>query len=325
MSTSRRRDDVIREVRAESFVQEFDTALALSRSAFERQSGLVHLAHYSSGIFTFSLDVLPEERQREVFRQAGRALSLELDTVDRALQEVRTGRLIRTVVHASGGAMFCNAILPTEDVIGLVLDEFGDEPTAHHPSARAGDRAVSALSSRMRSAISLTSLNPGGWETAEDATEPSPSDEDAPPTVTRTTTADERTERLRALCASRARLADLHLVAYCEHEETLFMVDHLSHPRLARFFTQIGVESRRRFYRRFAAEVSRYAASITAIIGTALGGPVIRLVLDVEMGAVFYYRVRPGAYLVGVTLDQSRMSTTDSRLADLARDVRRMG
>jgi len=41
-------------------------------------------------------------------------------------------------------------------------------------------------------------------------------------------------------------------------------------------------------------------------------------------GALYYYRVKFGEYLVGVTLDQSRVSHADEKLAQLAVDCESM-
>jgi hypothetical protein len=42
------------------------------------------------------------------------------------------------------------------------------------------------------------------------------------------------------------------------------------------------------------------------------------LVLDVEQGAVIYYRLGVGDYLIGVTLNQERVGAADGKLASLA-------
>jgi hypothetical protein len=40
--------------------------------------------------------------------------------------------------------------------------------------------------------------------------------------------------------------------------------------------------------------------------------------LDVELGAIFYYRLRVGDYLIGVTLDQEQVRAADEEMAKLA-------
>jgi hypothetical protein len=53
-------------------------------------------------------------------------------------------------------------------------------------------------------------------------------------------------------------------------------------------------------------------------------GTLIRLVLDVERGALYYYVVHSESerFLVGVTLDQDMVHVTDRKLQTLVDDIR---
>jgi hypothetical protein len=41
-------------------------------------------------------------------------------------------------------------------------------------------------------------------------------------------------------------------------------------------------------------------------------------VLDVEQGAIYYYRIRPAEYLVGVTIIQRKVAEADRKIAEIS-------
>jgi hypothetical protein len=51
-------------------------------------------------------------------------------------------------------------------------------------------------------------------------------------------------------------------------------------------------------------------------------GPLVRLVLDVLQGAVYYYSLSDKGFLVGVTLDQRQVDPTDWKMSILTNDIR---
>ncbi|CAL9394271.1 hypothetical protein SUDANB95_01314 [Actinosynnema sp. ALI-1.44] len=308
------------EEEAEHLGPEFDTTRHACRAAILKSPALHYLAHYSSGVFDFGVDALgdpppapdalPGGSRREELKRLGRHLTFQVTVLDRALQEVRTGRLIRLVLHTEEGALFCDSVVPTEHVVGLVLDHAGAGPLFGHPAVDEADRAVAELATALRAELSLNSLNPGGWETAEGPV-PLPGAGPRDPFVT---VGDGRL----AQCAAAARAEDLHVVAHVAGGEVLTMVDHLGDPSLAPFFKQITVEARRRFYAGFLRELGGLVTKLNRALRPVVGGLLARAVLDVEMGAVYYYRLGPGEYLAGVTIDQARVSNADDRLSRLA-------
>lgn len=336
MSTFPKRPDEVFEEVADHLGPEFGDARQACFDTMVKSTALRYLAHYSRAVFDFgfdalgdpppSPDALPGTTRRDELKRLGRQLGFTVTTLDRTLQEARTGRLIRTVVQTEEGAVFCDSVVPSENVVGLVVDRSATEhpvtPLALAPDLRAADRAVAELASTLRAQVRLPSLNPGGWESA-DPVEPLPSigSEPAPfTTVLAAPGAD--TDRLLSACVRAVRPEDLHLVAYCSQGELPVMVDHLDHPSLSPFFTQIAVETRRRFYQGFSRELGAMAHRLNRTTSTALGGVLVRLVLDIEMGAIYYYRLGPGDYLVGVTIDQNRVSGADDRMAALALELR---
>ncbi|MFT7838906.1 hypothetical protein Q5530_22425 [Saccharothrix sp. BKS2] len=311
------------EEEAEHLGPEFDTTRRACRAAIRTSPALHYLAHYSSGVFDFGVDVLgdppappgalPGGTRREDLKRLGRHLTFQASALDRSLQEVRTGRLIRLVLHTEEGALFCDSVVPTEHVVGLVLDHAGAGPLFGHPAVDEADRAVAGLATRLRAELSLGSLNPGGWEGAG-AVAALPARDEAEPHVT-------VGEEPPASCLSAVRVRDLHVVAHVVDGEVRALVDCLGDVSLAPFFKQVTVEARRRFYQGFLPELGALATRLNRAVAPVVGGLLVRLVLDVEMGAVYYYRQRAGEYLVGVTIDQSRVSSADARMSGLSAEL----
>ncbi|MBB5959186.1 hypothetical protein FHS29_005806 [Saccharothrix tamanrassetensis] len=308
------------EEEAEHLGPEFDTTRHACRAAIVKSPALHYLAHYSNGVFDFGVDALgepptapdalPGGTRREELKRLGRHLTFQATALDRALQEARTGRLIRTVLHTEEGALFCDSVVPTEHVVGLVLDHAGAGPLFGHPAVDEADRAVAELATALRADLSLGSLNPGGWATFG-APRPLTGTEPGEPHVTVAVGAP-------ASCADAVRAQDLHLVAHVAGGEVQTMADRFDDPALGPFFKQITVDARRRFYLGFARELGGLATRLNRAVRPVVGGLLVRAVLDVEMGAIYYYRLGPGEYVVGVTIDQSRVGEADDRMSALA-------
>ncbi|MEU4806034.1 hypothetical protein [Actinosynnema sp. NPDC023587] len=300
---------------------EFDTTRHACRAAVVKSPALHYLAHYSSGVFDFGVDALadpppapgalPGGTRREELKRLGRHLTFQANALDRSLREVRTGRLIRTVLHTEEGALFCDSVVPAEHVVGLVLDHGGTGPLFGHPAVDEADRAVAGLATALRSELSLGSLNPGGWETFGEPV-PLPGAEEREPHVS-------VGDGAASACASAARARDLQVVAHVAGGEVLAMADHLADPSLGPFFKEITVDARRRFYLGFLRELGDLATRLNRAVRPVVGGLLLRAVFDVEMGAVYYYRLGPGEYAAGVTIAQSRVGEADGRMSALAR------
>jgi hypothetical protein len=123
------------------------------------------------------------------------------------------------------------------------------------------------------------------------------------------------------LCQVHLSTTDLHFVAfYTPADECLFYVDVLDDERMRRFNVRDTADRRRQY-----EQVGRYARSITRRMDRRFrglaSGMLVRLVLDVEKGAIFYYKLRDVGYLVGVTLDQTEVDPTDRKLSELANQI----
>lgn len=299
------------------------SSVELCGQAVRGRHGLHLLAHYSRGVYDFSADVLdaaPDvdsaERLRAQCRNVGRQLSFRVASIDQALQEAHTGSLIRVVLQAETGALYCNTVLPMEHLIGVALERPDESAAApvNRPSIQTADRSMAELASQLRASLNHPSQNPGGFETAgpDDAAAQLPEDW-PPPRI-----GPDREPAVRQWCVDALTPRDLHYVAYCRDNRVLFAADYFDHPALVRFFGQITPAARRSVYE----ERGRQAAQLFAQLGRStypvFGGDLVRLVLDVEFGAIYFYHVGPGEYAIGVTLDQDRVSQADAAMARLA-------
>lgn len=300
----------------------FDETRATCRAHLARWAQVHFLSHYTDHVFDFSLDRLSVPgAHRAALQRLGRQLGFEFVALDRMLREPGTGALIRMVLHTEEGVALCVPVVPMQNVVGICFSAITNRTRGatlvHMDDVRATDRAVSELATRLRGRISLGSLNPGGWESAEDVqarpithpvgkAESYQADIDVP-------------ERIADACDRAARPDDLQFVAYCAESTLLYSVDHLGDRSLDPFFQQITVDRRRVFYRGFSERFMDLATRLNRLLtGARLPGLIVRAALDVEQGALYFYRLDGDKYLVGVTIDQARVSGADERMAQLA-------
>ena len=132
------------------------------------------------------------------------------------------------------------------------------------------------------------------------------------------------TDGVVALCAARLGLPSLHYVAYHARGKGLFRVDVLDHPDLAPLVGLTTPDRHREIYENYGARLKALMTHLDDDFDELDSGRLIRLVLDVEKGAVFVIEVHEhsGRYLLGVTLDQSHVDTADNELRKLTAEVR---
>ncbi|WBB73073.1 hypothetical protein O7602_25830 [Micromonospora sp. WMMD1128] len=325
----------LHEESAEQDVPGFRKKRDLCREVLLADSGIYHVAHYTSGVLDFALDLLAHgpapgrdgdelAEHRDNHRRVGAQLVYRATELNRRLWELQTGALIRLVAQTATGLVFCNSVVGSEHVVG-----FGAAPavTGAAPPAPAGvgampadptqfetiDRAASGLATDLRRLMRQRSQNPGGWLT--DTTRPGQQaiDGTVHPRVTGSADPD-------GVLAAALRPEGLHYLSHHRAGEQVASADILAHPELAPFFNRgVTVADRRSRYQRLAADLSLLVLQISRDLRRAVDGDVARLVLDVEMGAVYYSRLTTGDYLFGVTLDQDRVSQADHALWTAAR------
>jgi hypothetical protein len=294
-------------------IDELDEALRICDEAIDA-AGPQSIIRITSGVTDFTVDAFDEllpdsQRLRDACNRTARLVASVTTIQDGRLTEARTGELIRVVLHGEQGAVYCLSVVPGQYIVG-----FTAAPTTEGAelsrvgSVHATDEAISALVGRLRRRMGLNEQNPGSYYRRGETR----SDRSRPPAVT-----GRRDRPEFELIDEQVDPADLHLAALMAPGDEL-VVDQLGHPHLSRFFGLIGVEARRKFYSEFARDLPRTAGHLGRLVRTSVGGSLLRLVLDVEQGAVYWYRLDAGRYLVGVTLDQEQVEAADDKMARLA-------
>lgn len=310
----------------------FEEKIVLCREAVLSDTGLDHVAHFTVGVCDFSIDMLARRhvdlastsgeaerralgRLREDYRRIGRQVAFAANNLDRTLEDVRSGTVIRLVLHASDGMFICCPVIPKEYLVALTVDPSA-RPTAgipltNLPGAARVDATAAGLVTACRHLLGLRTQDPGGWPQPRSE---GASHEDDP--LRYLNAPDQRS--VADLCRAAIDPDDLHYVAHCRGSDVITTADHLGHHAISRFFTQISPEARRKFYGDLCRGLSLLAGQVGRVVGPAIGCPVQRMILDLQQGAIYYYRLRPSEYLVGVTLDQRGVETADQRMAILA-------
>ncbi|WP_117213901.1 hypothetical protein [Allorhizocola rhizosphaerae] len=117
---------------------------------------------------------------------------------------------------------------------------------------------------------------------------------------------------------------DLHYVAYHVDGRCVMTLDLLDHPQLSRFHDVVEPYQRRDEYRRHGETIEGILRRLNEEFRTLGSGDLIRLVLDVERGAIYYHMVTAdrNRYLISVTLNQYKVHIADRKCAHLVDDIR---
>ncbi|WP_394621459.1 hypothetical protein JNUCC0626_20875 [Lentzea sp. JNUCC 0626] len=292
---------------------------------------LCHMGHYTDGQMDVTVDLLGGRGRDHVecdhpeYVRTARRLSTFVSELERELLPVRTGSLIRVVLQAATGAVYCDSVVPDQHVIAFTRTPEPAEPVtwSEIPAVRAADRLTSGVATELRLRLSRQAQNLGGWltERLPDADVDPALVPVAPPGAVHVSgsTAGPIPEQ----CAKVVDPRDLHLVSWWADDEPLFTVDVFEDPKVRRFFNEsITVAQRRRFYDALGGRLPSIVTQFGRMCRKSLGGRLERAVLDVEQGAIYYLRVEAGKYLVGVTLNQNEVSPSDDKIARLGLAVR---
>jgi hypothetical protein len=128
-------------------------------------------------------------------------------------------------------------------------------------------------------------------------------------------------EEVVNLCRASLHPHDLHFVAYYVDGHCRFYLDVLDESDLNRFFRGDNRTERRLIYERTGRQLWWTLSRLNAYLGRLGGGVLIRTVLDVEEGGIFYYWIGKNVYLVGITLHQARVLDVDEKLRRLANTI----
>lgn len=283
------------------------TTLGNTRAAFrryvERVPELHHLAHYTQCDWDFSVG--PKENAE--FDTIGCNLVAALTRVSHLLAPVGTGALIRAVAHARRGALVCNTIMQGENVVGVALDPRSEQSPRDEATRRA-DIGVAELVTELRESFGQRGQNPGGYDSAKIA-DPFVW---SPPDVASL----DLLERIHAVLDP----GDLQFVALVHDGAIRNALDVFDDPAAEVFFRAGYTPSLRRdFYRRFVTDLDQHARDIGRIANGVIGRGMRRIVLDVQRGAIYYYRMDLESYLVGITLNQDQVVLADLKMEWLSR------
>lgn len=289
-----------------------------------------YLTSFDQGVHELSEDVLADflpgqeisalGRRRVALQNTARQASFMLSALDPILLEARTGHLIRLVLHTEAGALIGCSVTPGQrNVVGIVYEAVaGLQPNlTTWPRVREADRTVSSLAEELRKSIGMPAQNIGGWQTVmpENPSETASSTDDQPSGPV--TSIGAGSAELMNACRDELHPQGLIYLAYHRGDEKTFALDILEDPRALKIWGRSAVGIRRHFYGRLYPQLESLSSQFGQLVRPALRGRLMRIVLDVEQGAVYYNRLAPREYLFGVTLNQSRVRAADEQMARL--------
>jgi hypothetical protein len=128
-------------------------------------------------------------------------------------------------------------------------------------------------------------------------------------------------EDVAQICREALHPRDVHFIGYYVDGRCRFHADVLDNPGLNRFFRGRDRTAQRSTYERAGRQLSWTMSRLDTYLRKLRSGILIRCVLDVEQGALYYYWIGENAYLTGVTMDQSQVLHTDEKLRRLANQI----
>jgi hypothetical protein len=319
------------------------TELAQALRPLVGPGGLDHLVFYDGDVPKLSLAASAARRVPDAGRPAGpelhesfgQQLYYVLQDLRPDLEALRTGALIRTVLRVPDGAVFYYLVEPGFHLYGAtprperieVLDEaIADAVNRIRTGVRYSELDFGAYLSRRAEpgAAALTSTGPlalvpdrgEGAEAAPGTADPGP-DPLARHLFRQAIGAHGAPPALPAELPGALALDGLHYVAYHDGGSGAAVADILDHPALGRFFRGPAPAQRRERYRRMSELLPGLVRRVNGTLRAVMRGEVLRLVLDVEQGALYFHALGGRRFLIGVTLDQSRVAAADETMGGL--------
>lgn len=295
--------------RASAFVQR------RMEAAMARPDAPEWMGQYVDTVLGVELDRFdPAEQDRPDLATTGRVFNLWFAELDRRLAGARTGRLIRTVVQGGNGGAYCYLADPGHTIIGF-------QRSGPPDLLAAIDEAMAGMLDRIREDMGQPDLNFGGFTSkhrdelrgidppAENGARSGPSG----PAHVLGDTGDPLFERASAVLDGTV----LHWLAVLQDRTTVFAADRFDDEAAANFFSRMTVDGRRDFYQVFLGELATFVRRLDRGLRGVLGGPLARLVLDVQQGALVVHRLGPRRHLLGITLNQTKVAFAEAALLEL--------
>jgi hypothetical protein len=290
--------------------------------------GLAHIGHYTSGIFDFSVS-LPDvaaggsdlKGHQPMLERAGRQLGFLAVSLDASCQPLDSGPIIRVVVQGDNGTLFHYMKVQGQSLFGVA---FGDDRQARH-----ADEQMAAMAGTIAARMGVQTLDWGGFlrrrrsreGNAAREPDPVPGTAEVAPNLWPSGTGVVR-DRRSALCRNALSPRDLHYAGIFRNGAPLFFADILHDRALAHFFQRVTHEGRRRGYLEVARQVELNLDRLSRMLHIVDSKSLVRLVIDVAQGAIYFLPLGDGEWVVGVTLNQSRVDDADQAVSQLAAEIK---
>jgi hypothetical protein len=305
----------------------FDAVEQYCREAVDVRT-VQHIAHYSLGILDLGVDVLdqdpvvtgpprrlPVDRQRRDLETLGRQFHYTMRSICNSLDILRSGPLIRAVFDVGHGALLYFVNRPNEYLVGMTLN--GEAVTD-------ADKAMAKTARSIRRNLHLADLDHGGFNELADRSDQVRGPKPDPTVVVRHCAVGDADEHFIAVSKMILDPRDLHYVARHEQDRCV-SADVLAHASLDQFFRPISRDRRRAAYQDIGRNFQTLSSTLDNALRGVLRGRLVRTVLDVEEGAIYFRRTSPQEYVMGVTLDQPQVFAAQLRFDELTDQLVRAG
>jgi hypothetical protein len=305
--------------RAEHAGGAYDADIAACVTVAAAGGALHYVAHITSGVFDFAFETLGNrphgDEQGKAFDRAGRQLSLAVAQLNATCKRLDSGALVRVVIQGESGALFQCLKLPGQAFVGLTLSGATD-------TIDEADRQMVELSETVAYRTGSASSNwvgPGSRKAAAEARkvhEPEPSTQAK---VSPHISASEHSvpDSVIQTCLAALAPTHLHYLAIYRYGQEVWCADIFDHPDLAALFQRVTPESRRSGYAKLIMQVQLQSRRFRQLLEVVRSERLIRLVLHVPRGVTYVLPLSEDDYLVGVTLNHSRLKRADRQVQAL--------
>ncbi|MEO3749612.1 hypothetical protein [Streptomyces sp. B6B3] len=296
-------------------------ALAEHLTAIADADGLAHLILYDRGTVRIAVAAGDPDDADDHARN-GRQLYFTLGELGPDLAQLRSGVLMRTIIQVPTGAIFFF-------LVGGDVHLYGATQHAEHTDEL--DRLMARAANGIRRDWRYSELDFGSYlsvarNDGAAAGAPGPPAATAPDDRPGGADAEPDGGPLAPL-AGALSATGLHHVAYHQPGRAeVVTADVFDDPALEEFFAFLSRDERRAQYRILGERLPGLANWLNTALWAVTGGEAIRLVLDVELGALYLFALPDNRYLVGVTLDQTLVEVADRAMQRLTAELtRRLG
>ncbi|MEV8442096.1 hypothetical protein AB0425_32360 [Actinosynnema sp. NPDC051121] len=286
------------------------------RAAVTDTRSLRHVGHYTDGVTDLSVDVVDDaqprgpESIRHDYSRIARQLNLSLSDLESELAEAGTGNLRRVVLNGRSAAVYCDAVLPNQHLIGFA------ETVPHDQEASTATPALMATlvgRLRERSGSALAEVGDGTGFTGLPHPWALPTGEKR--AIRETGHADPLAARS---CRAAVHPGGLHCLAWCT-PDGVFTADCLNDPEVSESARHSGASAElRAFSTALGTQFPRLVGHLSRVGMNALGGRLEHVTVHFERGAIHCRRVRPGHLVIGVILDGDAVDRVADLVARLA-------